>query len=81
MDETQIAELLVEYLPESAEGWLGLLLLACALVSIAVPAPSGDSHPAWKVCWRIICVAGLGAGKIRTAGKLGTIAGILRKKP
>lgn len=83
MTEDDLLELLTAFMPESLEGWLALAVVICAIVAVAVPPPPDWAHPAVKGCHRIICILGMGAGKMRAAGKLGKIgklAGIFRRK-
>lgn len=80
MFEEELLEIIFAYIPATFEGWMGVAVAACALVSMAVPAPDETSHPAWKIGHRIISIIGLGAGKLRAAGKLGKIANAIRRK-
>ncbi len=80
MDEDEIFEIILAYLPDTVEGWLALLFGACALVSLFVPAPPENCHPAWKIGHRLICIFGLGAGRLRSAGRLGKIGRLFRRK-
>lgn len=84
MNEDELIELLTFLAPETLEGWLAWLVIICAFLAVALPAPAGNAHPLWKVSHRLISIIGLGAGKMRAAGKLGKIgkiASIFRKKP
>lgn len=81
MGEEELVEVVLAYMPETFEGWAAVGVTICALVSLAVPAPAEDSHPVWKIGHRIISIIGLGAGKLRAAGKIGKIASVLRRKP
>ena len=80
MNEEELLDLLFAFLPETLEGWLGFALLACALVSLAVPAPAEDSHPAWKITHRLISLLGLGAGRLRVSGRLGKLGRLFGRK-
>lgn len=80
MTEDDLLELLTAFAPETLEGWLALGVIICAIVAVAVPAPPENAHPAIRGCHRIICILGMGAGKMRAAGKLGKLAGIIRRK-
>lgn len=73
MSEDDLLELVVAFLPETLEGWAAVAVLACLVVSLVVPAPSEDSHPAWIIGHRLIRILGLGAGKLRGAGKIGKL--------
>lgn len=82
MEMEEIIELAMSFLPETLEGWAAFGVVSCALVSLACPAPSETAHPAWKISHRIISVIGMGASKIRTARKIGSVSrSILGKKP
>ena len=74
MTEDELLELLLNFLPESLEGWLGTVIAIAAVLSLVLPAPAEESHPAYKICHRLICVFGLGAGRLKAAGKLGKLA-------
>lgn len=78
--EEEIFEILAAVLPETLEGWLGFAFLACALVSLVIPEPSETAHPLWKAGYRLISICGLGAGKLRAAGRLGKIGSIFRRR-
>ena len=83
MTEDDLLELLTAFAPETLEGWLALGVIICAIVAVAVPPPAENSHPAWKVCHRVICIFGMGAGRMRAAGKigkLGKLAAVFRRK-
>ena len=80
MTEDDLLELLTAFMPETLEGWLAVAVIICAIVAVAMPTPPENAHPAVKVCHRIICIFGMGAGKMRAAGKLGKLAGIFRRK-
>lgn len=83
MNEDDFLELLDFFMPETLEGWLAAGMIVCAVLAILLPHPDEDSHPAWRLCHKIICVVGMGAGKMKAAGRLGKIGkltGIWRKK-
>lgn len=80
MTEEDLLEVLTAFMPETLEGWLALAVILCAFLAIILPAPKEGSHPAWKTCHRAICILGMGAGKLRAAGKIGKIAGLFRSK-
>lgn len=79
MTEDEILELLLNFLPESLEGWLGMGLAVCAILSLILPPPAEDAHPAYRIGHRLICIFGLGAGKLKAAGKIGKIGTLLRR--
>ena len=84
MDEAEILEFILACLPETFEGWAGLVMAGCAILSLALPAPAEDAHPLIRFGHRMMCIVGLGAGKLRTAGKLGKLgklANLVRRKP
>ena len=84
MDESEILEFILAYLPETFEGWAGLVMALCAILSLALPAPAENAHPLVRFGHRLMRIAGLGAGKLRAAGRLGKIgklASLLRRKP
>ncbi|MBD5608193.1 MAG: hypothetical protein HDQ93_05010 [Desulfovibrio sp.] len=59
-------------------------MAGCAILSLALPAPAEDAHPLIRFGHRLICIVGLGAGRLRTAGKLGKLgklANLVRRKP
>lgn len=68
MDEAEILEMILAWLPETLEGWLAIGCGACAILAIAIPEPPESAHPAIKICHRLVCIFGLGAGKLRAAG-------------
>ena len=83
MTEDELVELLLNFLPESLEMWLGAGMAISAVLSMVLPAPAENSHPAYRICHRAICIFGLGASKLRAAGKLeklGKIAKIIGRK-
>lgn len=83
MSEDELLELLAMLAPETLEGWLAIGVIICAIVAVAVPKPAENAHPVWKVCHRVISICGMGAGKMRAAGKIGKIgslAAIFRRK-
>ena len=83
MNETELLELLEFFAPETLEGWLAAGVIICAVLAIVLPHPGEDSHPAWRLCHKIICVVGIGAGRMKAAGRLGKIGkltGIFRRK-
>ena len=79
MTEDDLLELLTAFMPESYEGWLAYLVILCAIIAVAVPRLPENCHPALRIGHRIICILGMGAGKIRAAGRIGKL-GSLRKK-
>lgn len=81
MEELELVELILGYLPETLEGWAGIGLVICAILSIALPAPAEDAHPLVHAGHKIIRILGLGAGRLRTSGKLGKLVNIIRRKP
>lgn len=80
MDEQEVIELLIAFLPETIEGWLAVAIMACLVLSLVLPAPSEDCHPAVKFGHRLICILGMGAGKLKSAGKIGNIGSLFRRK-
>ena len=80
MPEDEIVELLVAFLPETVEGWLAVAVLACLVVSLVVPKPPENCHPAIRLGHRLICMIGLGAGRLRGAGRIGKIGALLRRR-
>lgn len=78
MTEDDLLELLNIFLPETVEGWLAAVIIVCAIVAVAVPPPAENAHPALRVCHRIICIVGMGAGKMRAAGKIGKLGKIAK---
>lgn len=70
MTEDDLLELLSIFLPETVEGWLAAVIIICAVVAVAVPSLAENAHPVLRVCHRIICILGIGAGKMHAAGKI-----------
>lgn len=77
MPEDELLELLLACLPESLQGWLASVVAVSALLSFILPRPEPQAHPLLKAGHKIISVLGLGATKLRAAGKIGQL---LRKK-
>lgn len=80
MGEDEILELLAYLAPETLEGWLAAAVIICAVAAVAVPPPAEDAHPLWKIVHRIISIVGLGAGKMRAAGRIGKLGQLFRRK-
>lgn len=80
MDEAELVDLMVAFLPETVEGWLASAVLCCLVLSLVLPCPRENSHPAYKIAHRLIGIVGLGAGRLRAAGKIGKITGIFGRK-
>lgn len=80
MGEDEILELLAYLAPETLEGWLAAAVIICAVAAVAVPPPPEDAHPLWKIVHRIISIVGLGAGKMRAAGRIGKLGQLFRRK-
>lgn len=78
MTEEELVEFLLAFLPESFGGWLGAGMAISAILSLILPKPAENSHPAWKICHRAICVFGLGAGKLKAAGRLAKAGTLIR---
>lgn len=76
MTEEELLEIIMTYLPESLEGWIGTGMAISAVLSLILPAPAEDSHRAYKICHRALCIFGLGASKLKAAGKIGKLAKI-----
>lgn len=47
MDE-ELFDLLLAYLPDSFEGWIGLAIVFCAVLASFWPKPSEKAHPFWR---------------------------------
>lgn len=77
MSEEELLELLVSFAPESLQSWLALVVTVSAFLSFILPKPKADAHPLVCAGHKLICVLGLGAARLRAAGKIGRI---LRKK-
>lgn len=77
MPEEELLELLLAFLPESLEDWAAYVVTVSAILSFILPTPADDAHPLLKAGHKAICVFGLGATKLKTAGKIGQI---FRKK-
>lgn len=80
MAEDEIVELLAAFLPETLEGWAAVAVLACAVAAVALPRPPENCHPAIRLGHRLICIVGMGAGRLRSAGRIGRMDGIFRRK-
>lgn len=80
MNEDDFLELLDFFMPESVEGWLAAGMIVCAVLAAILPEPDEKAHPAWKFCHKAIQICGMGAGKMKAAGRLGKLTGIWRKK-
>lgn len=74
--EEDIIHLLFEVLPATWEGWLGIVIVVCAILAVVLPKPSDDAHPLIHLGYRLICIFGLGVSRLRGGGKLGAIAKI-----
>lgn len=77
MTEEDLFELILTFTPGSLEGWLATVVTISAFLSFILPKPDEDAHPLLRAGHKVICVLGLGATRLRAAGKVG---GILRKK-
>lgn len=80
MSEEELLELLVSFAPESLEGWMAIAVTASAILSYILPKPKEDAHILVRTGHKIICVLGLGATKLRAAGKVGQILHHREKK-
>lgn len=76
MSEEELLETIMALVPESLGVWLGAGMAASAVLSLILPAPAENSHPAYKICYRAIRIFGLGAGKLKGMGKIGAAARI-----
>lgn len=79
MTEEELLEILLAFLPESFEGWAATVVSVSALLSFILPKPADDAHPVLRIGHKFICVMGLGATKLRAAGKIG--AALCKGKP
>lgn len=77
MTEEELLEVLLAFLPESFEGWAATVVSVSALLSFILPEPADDAHPVLRMGHKLISVMGLGATKLRAAGKIGAV---LRKR-
>lgn len=73
MSEEELVEFLLAFFPETWEGWLGAVMAVSAVLAYVIPAPDENAHKLVKVGHKLLCVMGLGASKIRAAGKIGRI--------
>lgn len=76
MNEEEFLLLLVEWLPENPEALGAAIMALCALLSLVLPKPAEDAHPLLKIGHKIILILGMGAGKLRAAGKIGKLGKI-----
>lgn len=74
--EAELLELLAALVPEGWEGWLALGFGLCALLSVILPEPSESAHPALKCGHRALSVLGLGASRLKAAGRLGKLVSL-----
>lgn len=81
VQDEALLDLIWEILPQTWEGWIGTVLVVCAILAAFLPSPGKKAHPIWKTCHRIICCLGLGAGRLRSSGKIGKVVKLFRKKP
>lgn len=80
MSEEELLELLVSLAPDSLEGWLAIVVTASAFLSYILPKPKEDAPILIRTGHKIISVLGLGATKLRAAGKVGQILHKREKK-
>lgn len=73
MTEAELLDLLMGLMPEDWEGWLAAGFGLCAILSLIIPAPAKNAHPVLKCGHRTLCILGLGAGRLKAAGRLGKI--------
>lgn len=78
MDEAEFLEFLISWLPDDPELWIGSVMAVCALLAIVLPKPCESAHPLFKIGHRVICVLGMGAGKLKAAGKIGKLGKIAK---
>lgn len=76
MSEEELLELLISFAPERLESWAPIVVTASAFLSFILPKPKEDAHPLVRAGYKVICVFGLGAGRLKAAGKLGKLAKI-----
>lgn len=74
MTEAELLDMLAALAPEGWEGWLALGFGLCALLSVILPEPPESAHPALKCGHRALCILGLGASRLKAAGRLGKVA-------
>lgn len=74
MTEAELLDMLAGLAPEGWEGWLALGFGLCALLSVLLPEPPENAHPALKCAHRALCLLGLGASRLKAAGRLGKLA-------
>lgn len=70
MTEEELIELLMAFVPESFEGWLAYVIPISAILSYILPAPPENAHPVVKAGHKMLFILGIGASKIRAAGKV-----------
>lgn len=70
MTEEELIELLLGFVPEAVWPWLGFVCVISAVLSVVLPAPSANAHPLLKAGYKLVCVLGIGACKIRATGKM-----------
>lgn len=63
--DADLWDILLEFLPQTWEGWTGAIILICAILAALLPKPGKNAHPAWITLHRVICTLGLGASKLK----------------
>lgn len=89
MDE-ELLELVLAYLPESLEAWVGLAIVACTVLTLIWPEPSKSAHPFVRGLHALVNALGRNLSGARSLAKSfkkkaqnvkkGTIAFIRRNK-
>lgn len=80
MTEEELLELILGILPDTFEGWTGVALVVSATLSFILPAPRSSDSAFYKGLHKTLCIISLGAGKLRTAGKIGRFGKVLSRR-
>lgn len=80
MSEEELLELVIGFLPDTLEGWTGVVLVISAMLSLILPAPRSSDSAFYKGLHKALCIISLGTGKLKTAGRIGRFGRILSRR-
>lgn len=63
----EIVTNILNYLPESWEGWTTMVIAVCAVLGAAWPRPSDDAHVIWRGLYSLVNALGANFGKAKNA--------------
>ena len=58
---------IINYLPESWEGWITMVIAVCAALGACWPRPSDDAHVIWRGLYSLVNALGANFGKAKNA--------------